>query len=73
MHFGMTSQQNILRMILAGMIFKQLKSFSEKRSSQRNGCVYCLHNGESVDLAESHVMRHPLTKEIICPILKEKP
>ena len=47
--------------------------FSEKRSSHRNGCVYCLHNGESADLAESHVMRHPLTKEIICPVLKEKP
>lgn len=45
----------------------------KKRSSHRNGCVYCLHNGESADLAESHVMRHPLTKEIICPVLKEKP
>merc|ERR1712117_860225 len=45
----------------------------KKRISHRNGCVYCLHNGESADLAESHVMRHPLTKEIICPVLKEKP
>jgi len=45
----------------------------KKRSSQRNGCVYCLHNGESADLAGSHMMRHPLTKEIICPVLKEKP
>lgn len=43
------------------------------RRSQRNGCVFCLQNGEDVDLAESHVMRHPLTKEIICPVLKEKP
>ena len=47
--------------------------FSETRRSQRNGCVFCLQNGEDVDLAESHVMRHPLTKEIICPVLKEKP
>jgi len=45
----------------------------KKRSSHLNGCVYCLHNGESADLAESHVMKHPLTKEIICPVLKEKP
>jgi len=45
---------------------------SERRPSLRRSCVYCLRNGKNVSMYNSHCLRNPLTKNIMCPELKEK-
>jgi len=48
---------------------------SERRQqhhSHRKSCAYCLRNGKNESMYDSHCLRNPLTKNLMCPELKEK-
>ncbi|XP_057368114.1 nanos homolog 1-like [Daphnia carinata] len=51
---------------------KPLYSLVNYGSKQlRVGCQFCAKNGELRSVVDSHTLRHPVTRAIICPVLRK--
>nr|CAH0099591.1 unnamed protein product [Daphnia galeata] len=46
-------------------------SSSNANKQHRTNCQFCAKNGEIRSVVESHTLRHPVTRAVICPVLRK--